>query len=128
MRLHPSVGLTMPRISPVEGLCIADTFIPGGYKIGINPAVVQYNASIFGDDSLQFRPERWLQEDASTMERSLLTFGAGTRTCIGKNVRNHIRNLGRKEKKQADFSIDFANGDPQNCGTDTSPFRYGVGR
>ncbi|KAK5031506.1 hypothetical protein LTR13_007834 [Exophiala sideris] len=86
MRLHPSVGLTMPRHVPAGGLRIGDQVIPAGYRVGVNAAVVQYDQSVFGPDSYSFRPRRWLEGDTTHMDRCMIQFGAGTRTCIGKNV------------------------------------------
>ena len=86
MRLHPSVGLQMPRYVPAGGCEIGGHFFPEGMAVGINPAVLHYQTSVFGPDAAKFNPERWLKEDAGTMERYLLTFGGGSRTCIGKNV------------------------------------------
>lgn len=86
MRLHPSVGLTLPRYAPAGGLWTDGRYIPPGYRIGMNAAVVQYDQSIFGDDSYSFRPSRWLTGAASDMDRGMIHFGAGTRTCLGKNV------------------------------------------
>lgn len=86
MRLHPSVGLTIPRIVGPEGLVIADTFIPAGWKVGMNAAVVGYDRRVHGTDAYDFRPARWLEGDSAQMDRYSLVFGAGTRTCIGKNV------------------------------------------
>lgn len=86
MRLHPSVGLTMPRIVPAGGVTLAGHFIPAGYRVGINAAVLHYNKEIFGDDADSFNPSRWLERDATMMDKYMLHFGAGTRTCIGKNV------------------------------------------
>jgi len=87
MRLHPSVGLTMPRITPAGGLEVAGTHIPSGYSIGMNAAVVGYNEDVYGPDAHNFQPKRWLGENAAAMNKHNLIFGAGTRTCIGKNVR-----------------------------------------
>ncbi|OQV03644.1 hypothetical protein CLAIMM_08662 [Cladophialophora immunda] len=86
MRLHPSVGLTLPRDVPRQGLVIADTPIPGGTRIGMNAAVVQYDRSVFGEDADTFRPARWLADSTASMDRCMLHFGAGTRTCLGKNI------------------------------------------
>jgi cytochrome P450 len=88
MRMHPSVGLSMQRHAPKGGIELAGKFIPEGYRIGMNPAVVHYQKEAFGEDADQFRPERWLvgTEEWRAMDKCLLTFGAGTRTCIGKNV------------------------------------------
>ncbi|KAF2022781.1 cytochrome P450 pisatin demethylase-like protein [Setomelanomma holmii] len=88
MRMHPSVGLSMPRHAPKEGIVLAGKLIPGGYRVGMNPAVVHYDEEIFGQDAEQYRPQRWMEgeEKRKTMDKHLLIFGAGTRTCIGKNV------------------------------------------
>ncbi|KAL2396868.1 Cytochrome P450 monooxygenase gsfF [Exophiala dermatitidis] len=86
MRLHPSVGLTMSRMVPAEGLELVGQYIPGGYRVGMNAAVVHYDTSIFGPDAADFRPGRWFEDNAATMDKYMLHFGAGTRTCIGKNI------------------------------------------
>jgi cytochrome P450 len=87
MRLHPSVGLTMPRITPVGGLEISGTHVPAGYSIGTNAAVVGYNEDVYGPDAHTFQPKRWLGNNTAAINKHNLIFGAGTRTCIGKNVR-----------------------------------------
>ena len=86
LRLHPSVGLTMPRIILQGGMTFGDQYIPEGYRVGMNGAVVHYDKGIFGPDANQFNPQRWLEGDSKTMDKHMLHFGAGTRTCIGKNV------------------------------------------
>lgn len=86
MRLHPSVALTMPRIVDIFGLEIAGTVIPTGYQVGMNAAVIGRNKDIYGADADEFRPQRWLEIGGETLDRYNLVFGAGTRTCIGKNV------------------------------------------
>ena len=87
MRLHPSVGLVMPRLVPVGGATISGFCFPEGYRVGINPAVVQYDKEVFGQDAHVFNPDRWIKGDSVNMVRAMLQFGAGPRTCIGKNVR-----------------------------------------
>lgn len=87
LRLFPSVQLSMPRHVPKGGLEIAGTYIPEGWRVGMNGAVIHYDKTIFGEDADQYRPARWLEEGAAHMDKYMLHFGAGTRTCIGKNVR-----------------------------------------
>lgn len=55
----------------------------------MNPAVVGFNENVFGTDAWEFRPERWLESDARNhvMDKAMINFGAGTRTCVGRNVR-----------------------------------------
>ncbi|PMD28875.1 cytochrome P450, partial [Hyaloscypha variabilis F] len=51
--------------------------------------VIHYDQSVFGFDADIFRPERWTDatpEQVQNMERAMLPFGYGTRTCIGKNI------------------------------------------
>ncbi|KAI4287246.1 MAG: hypothetical protein L6R35_003501, partial [Caloplaca aegaea] len=85
MRLHPSVGLTMPRTVPPGGATISGYHFAAGYRVGINGAVIQYDQDVFGADAHVFRPERWIEGDSARMQRTMIAFGAGTRTCIGKN-------------------------------------------
>jgi cytochrome P450 len=97
LRMHPSVGLSMQRHAPNGGIELAGKYIPAGYRIGMNPAVVHFDKDAFGKDSDDFKPERWLvsPDEWKAMDKSLLIFGAGTRTCIGKNVSIHriVRSL-----------------------------------
>ncbi|KAJ4354716.1 hypothetical protein N0V95_003556 [Ascochyta clinopodiicola] len=89
-RLWPSFQVIMPRYAPAEGLRLPNGFfVPCGYGIGINPFVVQRDTGTFGEDADEFRPERWLEADASQLRKmnaAMLTFGAGTRTCTGKHL------------------------------------------
>jgi cytochrome P450 len=87
-RLFPSFQSTMPRYAPPGGLVVCGKYIPGGYKLGMNPYIVQRDKDVFGEDSEHFRPERWLESDERNrrMEKSMLIFGAGTRQCIGRPV------------------------------------------
>ncbi|KAJ4382557.1 Cytochrome P450 monooxygenase acrts1 [Didymella sp. IMI 355093] len=60
------------------------------HPIGMNAMAVQYDKEVFGEDAHAFRPERWLEseEKSRAMDRAMLVFGAGTRTCIGKHLSN----------------------------------------
>lgn len=77
----------LPRIVPKEGMTLCGKFIPGGYIVGCNAAVVQQDKKIFGEDADSFNPDRWLdQERANHMDKYMMAFGFGTRTCLGKNI------------------------------------------
>ena len=86
LRCHPAVGMSLPRVTPPEGIYVDSTFIPGGTVIGTNPWVLHQDKSIFGEDADEFRPERWLGSGAGQMERFFFAFGAGARLCIGKTL------------------------------------------
>ena len=86
MRLHPSVGLGMPRHVPSGGAMIAGKQFSAGQRVSMNAAVLHYDKTVFGDDADDFNPDRWIKGDTARMDRHMLHFGGGTRTCIGKNV------------------------------------------
>ncbi|CAK1366607.1 Pisatin demethylase [Cercospora beticola] len=86
MRVFPSVALPMPRVVPAEGCNIAGVEIPAGTVVGINPWVAHANKDVFGPDAESFEPDRWLGEKTSMQDAYNLTFGAGSRTCLGKNI------------------------------------------
>ncbi|KAF2094901.1 cytochrome P450 [Rhizodiscina lignyota] len=87
LRLHPAVGMSLPRVVPVGGTEFDGHYLPAGTIVGVNPWVVQRNKEVYGEDVETFRPERWLnKEDKGDMQRYFFAFGAGARLCIGKNI------------------------------------------
>ncbi|KAG7405169.1 Cytochrome P450 monooxygenase [Fusarium oxysporum f. sp. rapae] len=89
LRCHPAVGLTLERIVPPTGVTLAGHYIPGGSIVGCSPWVIHQDTDIYGADAAKFRPERWIEatpEQRKKMTSCLLSFGAGARTCVGKNI------------------------------------------
>ncbi|KAI9713247.1 MAG: hypothetical protein M1820_001234 [Bogoriella megaspora] len=86
LRCHPAVGLTLARVVPSEGATIDGHFIPSGTIVGANPWVVHRIKDIYGEDVGTFRPERWLEDKNGDKRRYFLTFGAGARMCLGRNI------------------------------------------
>ena len=93
IRLNPALSLPLERIVPHEGLSLqhedgTTTFLPAGTVIGINPWVFHRSPHVFGSDAESWNPSRWLGENEKTkqMEHSILSFGAGKRSCLGKNI------------------------------------------
>ena len=89
LRMHPALGLPMERVVPASGLQLDNTFIPPGTIVGINPWILHRDTRIFGSDAEEWNPDRWLQggtEHVKRMDQHILTFGAGKRTCLGKNI------------------------------------------
>jgi len=91
-RIHPAVGLLLERVTPPQGAVIHGKFVPGGIVVGCNAWVLHQNKEVFGEDANVYRPERWLESEGadllrlSKMRQSMFQFGAGSRTCIGKNI------------------------------------------
>jgi cytochrome P450 len=89
LRTHPAAGLPLERIVPANGLQVGETVIPGGTNIGCNAWVLHLDESVWGPHPDQWVPERWIEASNSQkaeMKNSLFSFGAGARTCIGKNI------------------------------------------
>jgi cytochrome P450 len=94
LRMNPALSLPLERIVPVEGLTLThedgtQTFLPPKTVVGINPWVFHRSTHVFGADAEHWNPGRWLSErerDTKTMEHALLAFGAGKRSCLGKNI------------------------------------------
>ncbi|RDW78590.1 cytochrome P450 [Aspergillus mulundensis] len=88
-RICPAAGLLLERVVPPSGIDIAGRFIPGGTIVGCSAWVMHRREEIFGPDVDTFIPDRWLdasEEKLKTMNGTMLQFGAGARTCIGKNI------------------------------------------
>lgn len=88
LRIHPAAGLPLERVVPQGGANICGRYIPANTIVGCSAWTIHRSKKIFGEDVDKFRPERWLGDSAraSDMNQFLFTFGAGSRTCVGKNI------------------------------------------
>ena len=76
MRCHPGVSMPLERFVPEGGAEFCGYKLPAGTNVGINPAVIHHDTSIYGEDAAEFRPERWTESSAErvkVMDRHLLT-------------------------------------------------------
>lgn len=105
LRLNPALSLPLERVVPAAGITLTSTseteslYLPPGTVVGINPYVQHRLCPLFASqtpsgapaypDLEAWEPERWLtrhEEETKEMEHGLLTFGAGKRSCLGKNI------------------------------------------
>jgi cytochrome P450 len=96
LRINPGIAMVFERVVPESGFTLPDgRFVPGGTKIGINPAVTSRDVEVFGEDADLFNPDRWLKKDGETEEafsnrrRKMrdvadFAFGGGNRVCMGR--------------------------------------------
>ncbi|RSM00733.1 hypothetical protein CDV31_011658 [Fusarium ambrosium] len=99
LRMLPGVSMTMERYVPREGFTLPNgDYLPEGTIVGMNPYILARNKSVYGEDADTFRPERWLRDEANgeteeqfqkrllLMNQTDLSFGGGSRICVGKNM------------------------------------------
>lgn len=89
LRIHPAAGLILERVVPPQGINILGHQIKGGTIVGCNAWVLHRRSEVFGADPDAFKPERWLEaspEQLKEMKATMFQFGAGARTCLGKNI------------------------------------------
>lgn len=103
LRLYPGSCFTQERYVPEGGVSLPNgDHVPAGVALGLYTYVLYRNKGVWGEDAEVFRPERWLraQDDDGVeteteeafkvrlthMNANDFSFGAGSRTCIGKNL------------------------------------------
>lgn len=98
-RVHPPIGMTLQRDVPEGGFNLpGGQHVPQGTAIGMNPYIVNRNRSVYGERPEDFCPERWLLDEdggetedlykarLNVMNKADLSFGQGSRNCMGKNM------------------------------------------
>ncbi|EEU41315.1 uncharacterized protein NECHADRAFT_46257 [Fusarium vanettenii 77-13-4] len=87
LRLHPGVGTQLTRIVPKGGVVIEGQYFPEGVEVGVNAYALYHNQDVFGKNASSFQPERWLESESEGIRiAGSFAFGAGPRSCIGKNI------------------------------------------
>ncbi|RBQ67894.1 hypothetical protein FVER14953_13512 [Fusarium verticillioides] len=90
LRIHPPVVGLMSKEVPQGGDTFKGQYLPEGTKIGYCAWGIFRRTDIWGEDSDEFRPERWLHSSVDSlrlMEGTLeLVFGYGRWQCLGKNI------------------------------------------
>jgi cytochrome P450 len=90
LRIFPPVAGLMSKQTPPEGDHWKGVFIPGGTRIGLCAWGIFRREDIWGEDSEEFRPERWLEVSADSlrnMESVLdLNFSYGRWQCLGRPI------------------------------------------
>ncbi|KAK0667912.1 cytochrome P450 [Cercophora samala] len=97
MRILPGIALGLERYVPTGGFKLpSEHYLPEGTAVAMNPYVLSRNKKIWGVDVDEFKPERWLRADGESetsyqerlqmMNNADLTFGAGSRICLGKHL------------------------------------------
>ncbi|KAJ4826215.1 hypothetical protein Tsubulata_005777 [Turnera subulata] len=90
LRLYPSVPQDFKYV--VSDDVLPDgTFVPAGSTVTYSIYSVGRMKSIWGEDCMEFKPERWLSPEGDRFEPpkdgyKFVAFNAGPRTCLGKDL------------------------------------------
>ncbi|CAE6434675.1 unnamed protein product [Rhizoctonia solani] len=88
LRIHSTVGTGMPRSVPLgKTITVAGQTFKAGCVISV-PLYTTNRSSIWGSDASEFRPGRWLEDDAGSLNKYFAPFSLGPRACIGRNLAN----------------------------------------
>ncbi|KAF8855457.1 putative cytochrome P450 [Acephala macrosclerotiorum] len=85
LRISPGACSPLLRIVPDTGAMVGGSFIPGGTIVGISSFFVHQASTIF-EDPEKFSPSRWMGEKSSGLEKWLVAFSKGPRSCLGMNL------------------------------------------
>lgn len=89
LRLYPSVPEDSKHVI-VDDVLPDGTFVPAGSSVTYSIYATGRMRSTWGDDCLEFRPERWLSSDGTKFEMhdsfKFVAFNAGPRICLGKDL------------------------------------------
>jgi cytochrome P450 len=97
LRIFPTAGIELERKVGPTGLVLpSGQRFPPGTIVGINAWPLHRDKTVFGQDADEFVPERWLRQEGESekefetrlkaMQRTILTFGAGPRACLGRHI------------------------------------------
>ncbi|RDB18449.1 hypothetical protein Hypma_000256 [Hypsizygus marmoreus] len=85
LRMAHGVVTPLPRIVGPTDTEIYGTVIPAGTVVSMGATIVHRNPEIF-PEPYKFSPERWLQKDSQDLEKYLVAFSKGPRSCLGVNL------------------------------------------
>ncbi|KAF1929764.1 benzoate 4-monooxygenase cytochrome P450 [Didymella exigua CBS 183.55] len=85
LRLFTPTPHGLPRETPADGANILGDCISGGISVAMSAHVAHRQDSVFPRAD-QYIPERWLGEEGKTLQPYFLSFSAGARGCIGRNI------------------------------------------
>ncbi|KAF8704735.1 Cytochrome P450 monooxygenase, partial [Rhizoctonia solani] len=88
LRLYSTIGLGLPRTVPAgKTLKIAGEIFNEGSVISV-PSYSTNRSNVWGPDSHDYRPERWLEDGSTALSKYFVPFSTGPRACIGRNLAN----------------------------------------
>ncbi|KAF1956651.1 cytochrome P450 [Byssothecium circinans] len=75
-----------PRVVPQGGMMLYGHKVPAKTVVNTSSYLLNRHPSVWGSDSFEFRPERWLGSNAAHLDKYMTSFYRGTRQCLGKDL------------------------------------------
>ncbi|KIN07937.1 hypothetical protein OIDMADRAFT_99899 [Oidiodendron maius Zn] len=86
LRIGPGgIPGVLSRITPTKGLTISGSVIPKDTIVGMSVYTI-HNSELIFKDPKTFDPDRWLEADSESLEKWLVPFSKGPRSCLGINL------------------------------------------
>lgn len=94
-----------------EDTQIGDWLLPAGTAILPNIYLTHRRKDIYGEDALEFKPERWIDKkggNRSFKPHEFMPFGGGRRACVGMNqAKQQLRIIFSEFARRVDFTSEF---------------------
>ncbi|OCT46388.1 benzoate 4-monooxygenase cytochrome P450 [Cladophialophora carrionii] len=88
LRFSMGTSARLHRIVPQQGAVFCGETIAPGTRVSFSHYLYNNDPAVFLDP-FSFKPERWMEPNADELERHMVSFSRGSRSCIGmKSVRS----------------------------------------
>ncbi|KAH8683564.1 cytochrome P450 [Ilyonectria robusta] len=85
LRLFPPTPQGLARETPAEGLNIMGQYVPGKTTVAVSSLVAHRDESVY-PNAEKYIPERFIGDKGKELQAYFLSFSAGARGCIGRNI------------------------------------------
>jgi cytochrome P450 len=72
LRVFHPVSMGTPRVVPKGGVTIGGRYFPAGTTLSLNTFSMNLSTNVWGPDAKEFKPERWMVEDTSELDKNFL--------------------------------------------------------
>lgn len=82
LRIHSTSAMGLARLVPEGGLTVLGKTFPQGTVVSVPTYTIHRDKGAWGDDSEDFRPERWFERDEETIQKAFNPFSFGPRYAL----------------------------------------------
>lgn len=84
LRIFHPVSMGTPRVAPKGGITIDGHYFPAGTILSLNTFSMNLSREVWGPDAQEFKPERWLVEDTSSLDKQFLPVSLYTCSLVAR--------------------------------------------